>query len=162
MGAGTTFKCTHCLSSLRMTVWTEIVLNHSKMSGHFHRVWDGPVAACVLCGGVYVLEAACLIPLRSSHLISFQGRAWGVWGSFSVRGLLVPWRCCWAIQQGCQFFHLADYYIALKREGFILAGCYIDCYRDISIFTGCYIDWEREGAVLPGAVILTVTEKICI
>lgn len=78
------------------------------------------------------------------HISFFLGRT-------CVRGLFIPWLCCWAIQQGCQFFHLADYYIALKREGFILAGCYIDCYRDVSIFTGCYIDWERERGRIAGS-----------
>lgn len=104
--------------------------------------------------------AACQVSLAGSLWIPylwmsspFPGRALlrGAEGSFSARGLLIPWLLCWAIQQGCQFFHLADYYIALKREGFILAGCYIDCYRDVSIFTGCYIDWEKERGRIAGS-----------
>lgn len=96
-------------------------------------------------------EAASRFPTYECLLSSRVGPFWGAEGSFRAYGLFIPWLLCWAIQQGCQFFHLADYYIALKREGFILAGCYIDCYRDVSIFTGCYIDWERERGCIAGS-----------
>lgn len=33
----------------------------------------------------------------------------------------------WSCQEGCQFFHLADYCIDLKREGFNAVGCDMDC-----------------------------------
>lgn len=79
--------------------------------------------------------------LRASLQLLTVGSGSPAWATRMASSFL---GVCRALQQGCQFFHLADYYIALKREEFILAGCYIDCYRDVSIFTGCYIDWERE------------------
>lgn len=145
------------VSSFLLTVWTRIlefldilikplwgVAGGLLMTWAFTR-WDQEQSAkCPSQTSSGFLTCGCLLP-------SWAEPFWGAEGSFSARGLFIPWLLCWAIQQGCQFFHLADYYIALKREGFILAGCYIDCYRDVSIFTGCYIDWERERGRIAGS-----------
>lgn len=133
----------------------------SRVSGHFNqtsaRVPSGLLMTCSCISWHQEQPTKCLsqalsgFPAHERLLPSRAGPVWGAEGSVSAEGLFIPWLLCWAIQQGCQFFHLADYYIALKREGFILVGCYIDCYRDVAIFTGCYIDWERERGRIAGS-----------
>lgn len=145
------------IPSFQLTVWTRIL--------EFLATWIKPQWG-VPCGplmtwaftpwtGSSLPSVSCRLPLDSLPMdvfsLPWQSPLRGAEGAFSACGLLIPWLLCWAIQQGCQFFHLADYYIALKREGFILAGCYIDCYRDVSIFTGCYIDWEKERGRIAGS-----------